>query len=207
MVFRYYGDRHADVQQFEALVDRGADGIGSDVLVAAVRQRRWRAEPLAGSIELLRERLTAGMPLVLLLEDRPGRYHYVVAVGAEDDAIVVHDPTWGPFRRHALADLTRRWAATKNWALLIEPEKANREAGTLATLKGSPYDQPRSTGTSTAPQTRCDRLLDDAVEEIGRSGLPAADTILARVMGECPRSAAPIAELAGIRFAQERWDD
>jgi hypothetical protein len=26
-------------------------------------------------------------------------------------------------------------------------------------------------------------------------------------MGECPRSAAPIAELAGIRFAQERWND
>ena len=201
MVFRYYGDRHADVQQFESLVDRGADGIASDVLVAAVRQRRWRAEALAGSIELLRERLAAGRPLVLLLEDRPGRYHYVVAVGAEDDAIVVHDPTWGPFRRHPLADLTRRWSAAKNWALSIEPDAAERGADSSPTLKGL------TAFPSTAPQTRCDRLLDEAVEEIGRSGLPAADTILARVMGECPRSAAPIAELAGIRFAQERWSD
>jgi hypothetical protein len=221
MVFRYYGDRHADVQQFESLVDRGADGIASDVLVAAVRQRRWRAEAFVGSVELLRERLAVGRPLVLLLEDRPGRYHYVVAVGAEDAAIVVHDPTWGPFRRHTVADLARRWAAAKNWALLIEPERANQEEDSPATLRGSPYlavsgspdavvkGSPSSAvsgSPSAGPQTRCDRLLDEAVEEIGRSGLPAADTILARVIGECPRSAAPIAELAGIRFAQERWD-
>lgn len=204
MVFRYYGDRHADVQQFESLVDRGADGIASDVLVAAVRQRRWRAEALVGSIELLRERLAAGSPLVLLLEDRPGRYHYVVAVGADDAAIVVHDPTWGPFRRHPVADLTRRWAAAKNWALLIEPEKTIQQADTSPSLNESAHS---TASTSTTPPTRCDRLLDEAVEEIGRSGLPAADTILARVMTECPRSAAPIAELAGIRFAQERWDD
>ena len=26
-------------------------------------------------------------------------------------------------------------------------------------------------------------------------------------MRECPRSAAPIAELAAIRFAEERWDE
>ena len=198
MVFRYYGDRHADVQQFEPLVDRGANGIASDVLVAAVRQRHWRAEPLLGSIELLRERLAAGTPLVLLLEERPGRYHYVVAVGASDDAVVVHDPTWGPFRRHPLADLTRRWAAARYWALLIQPDAANHQLDT---------QQVAIPASTSAPQSRCDRLLDQAVEEIGRSGLAAADTILAGVMSECPRSAAPIAELAGIRFAQERWDD
>jgi hypothetical protein len=198
MVFRYYGDRHADVQQFEPLVDRAADGIASDVLVAAVRQRRWRADSLVGSIELLREQLAAGSPLVLLLEDRPGRYHYVVAVGADDDAIVVHDPTWGPFRRHPLADLTRRWAAAKYWAVLIQPDPATRGADT---------DRAGPSTSSSTPQTRCERLLDRAVEEIRRSGLSAADAILAGVMGECPRSAAPIAELAGIRFAQERWRD
>lgn len=198
MVFRYYGDRHADVQQFEPLVDRVAEGIASDILVEAVRERRWRADPLVGSIELLRQRLAAGTPLVLLLEDRPGRYHYVVAVGADEDAIVVHDPTWGPFRRHPVVDLTRRWAAAKYWALLIQPDAANHPADT---------DRAALIASTSAPQSRCDRLLDQAVEEIGRSGLPAADTILAGVMSECPRSAAPIAELAGIRFAQERWGD
>jgi len=198
MVFRYYGDRHADVQQFEPLVNRTAEGIASDVLVEAVRQRRWRADPLVGSIELLRERLAAGTPLVLLLEDRPGRYHYVVAVGADEDGIVVHDPTWGPFRRHQVADLTRRWAAAKYWAVLIQPDAANQTAD---------MNRAALTAPTPAPQSRCDQLLDQAVEEIGRSGLPAADTILAPVMTECPRSAAPIAELAGIRFAQERWED
>jgi hypothetical protein len=50
-------------------------------------------------------------------------------------------------------------------------------------------------------------LLDQGVAQIGRSGLGSADEILGRVMRECPRSAAPVAELAAVRFAQERWDD
>lgn len=200
MVFRYYGDRHADVQQFEPLVDRRAGGIADTVLIEAVRQRHWRAVPLPGSIGLLQEHLAAGTPLVLLLEDRPGRYHYVVAVGAFSEQVVVHDPTWGPYRHHDLADFTRRWAAAKFWTLLIQPENGNRE--------------PLSAGTSdptsseaTLPTTKCDRLLDQAVDEIGRSGLPSADDILGGVMRECPHSAAPLAELAAIRFAQERWED
>src|SRR3989304_4433492 len=43
MVFRYWGDRHADVQQFAPLVDRQAGGIADDVLIEAIRQRRGAA--------------------------------------------------------------------------------------------------------------------------------------------------------------------
>ena len=199
MVFRYYGDRHADVQQFAPLVDRGGEGIASHVLVDAVRERHWLATPLIGSIELLRNRLADGAPLVLLLEDRPGRYHYVVAVGADEESVVVHDPTWGPFRRHPIADLARRWRAAQYWALLVEPDAAH-----------SPTAGPRlnaAAPAATAPQTVCGRLLDEAVDEIGRAGLPSADKILGDVIRECPQAAPPVAELAGIRFAQERWTD
>ena len=201
MVFRYYGDRHADVQQFEPLVDRRAGGIADHVLVEAVRQRNWRAAPLDGSIDLLREQLAAGAPIVLLLEDRPGRYHYVVAVGADADGVLVHDPTWGPWRRHRLPDFTRRWAAARNWMLLIEPAGAVPADGSRVTPAAA-----SSAGISPEP-TRCDRLHERAVNEIGRSGLSAAEEILGSVMRECPRSAAPMAELAAIRFAEERWDD
>ena len=201
MVFRYYGDRHADVQQFEPLVDSRAGGIADHVLVEAVRQRKWRAAPLDGSIDLLREQLAAGAPIVLLLEDRPGRYHYVVAVGADADGVLVHDPTWGPWRRHRLPDFTRRWSAARNWMLLIEPGDAvPSDGGSNAPAAAS------SAGVSQAP-TRCDRLHERAVNEIGRSGLSSAEEILGGVMRECPRSAAPVAELAAIRFAEERWDD
>jgi hypothetical protein len=202
MVFRYHGDRHADVQQFESLVDRRAGGIADQVLVEAVRQRQWRAVPLSGSIELLRDHLSAGAPLVLLLEDRPGRYHYVVAVGAEEAAVFVHDPTWGPYRRHDLPAFMRRWAAAKHWMLLIQPGDGQVVRATI------PADRVASGASAIRlPATKCDLMLDEAVDEIGRSGLPSADNILGRVMRECPRSAAPVAELAGIRFAQERWDD
>jgi Peptidase_C39 like family len=198
MVFRYYGDRHADVQQFEPLVDRRAGGIADDVLIEAVRQRRWRAVPLQGSIDVLRDHLAAGEPLVLLLEDRPGRYHYVVAVGADGEGVVVHDPTWGPWRRLDLSDFTRRWAAARFWTLLIQPDSADPKRRRVAA-------QPEP--IVPAEKSRCERLLDQAVDEIGRSGLPSADETLGRVMRECPQSAAPVAELAAIRFAQERWDD
>lgn len=39
MVFRYWGDAHADVQEFAPLVDRRAGGIANDVLTDAVRTR------------------------------------------------------------------------------------------------------------------------------------------------------------------------
>src|SRR5215213_6578439 len=42
MVFRYWGDAHADVQEFAPLVDRRAGGIANDVLENAVRRRGWR---------------------------------------------------------------------------------------------------------------------------------------------------------------------
>ena len=212
MVFRYYGDRHADVQQFEPLVDHRAGGIADHVLVEAVRERHWRAVPLAGSIALLRDHVSAGAPLVLLLEDRPGRYHYVVAVGADEQAVFVHDPTWGPWRRHDLPDFMRRWRAARYWGLLIQPggrdpEGTNAGASHAVAQALKPADDAASDTPFPTGATRCDVLLDEAVDEIATSGLASADDILGRVIRQCPRSAAPVAELAGIRFAQERWDD
>ena len=46
MVFRYWGDRHADVQQFESLVDLRAGGIADTALVDAIRSRGWNAQRL-----------------------------------------------------------------------------------------------------------------------------------------------------------------
>src|SRR5262249_4348275 len=48
-------------------------------------------------------------------------------------------------------------------------------------------------------------LLDDAVERIARAGLESADALLESVRAECPRSAGPLRELAGVRFAQKRY--
>src|SRR5258706_10421811 len=96
MVFRFWGERHANVQQFAPLVDRRAGGISEEALVQAIRDRGWQASTVDGSLDAVRTHLRAGEPLILLIEDRPNRYHYVVAVGAADREIFVHDPAWGP---------------------------------------------------------------------------------------------------------------
>ena len=49
MVFRYWGDAHADVAQFAPLVDKHAGGIADDVLVKAIEDRGWHARRFVGS--------------------------------------------------------------------------------------------------------------------------------------------------------------
>jgi len=50
-------------------------------------------------------------------------------------------------------------------------------------------------------------LLERAVARIHSSGLDNAETILNEVVRQCPESAAPIAELAGVSFAEQRYAD
>src|SRR5256712_5006199 len=107
IVFRHWGDAHADVQQFATLVDRRAGGIADHVLVDAVEQRGWRALRLNGSVDELRARLRDGQPVIVLVADRRDTYHYLVVTGASTDRIVVHDPSWGPSRSIAEQEFVR----------------------------------------------------------------------------------------------------
>ncbi|HEY2908006.1 MAG TPA: papain-like cysteine protease family protein [Vicinamibacterales bacterium] len=199
MVFRYWGDAHADVQQFVPLVDVRAGGIATDKLAAAVAARGWRATPLAGSVDLLHEQLEARRPIIILLEDRPGHYHYVVVTGADNGYVTIHDPAVGPSRRLADADLVRKWKATDFWALLILPGSDRR----LAAADSIPPPSTKPPGSSESVQ--CDRLLADAVAKVHERGLESADAIFGSLRAECPSSAGPLRELAGVRFAEHRW--
>src|SRR3954463_6061273 len=78
MVFRYWGDTHADVQEFAALVDRQAGGIANDVLANAVRRRGWRVGEVEGSLDALTAHVRERQPVIVLVPDRGTRYHYVV---------------------------------------------------------------------------------------------------------------------------------
>ena len=206
MVFRYWGDAHADVQQFATLVDRRAGGIADHVLVDAVEQRGWRALRLNGSVDELRARLRDGQPVIVLVADRGDAYHYLVVTGASTDRIVVHDPSWGPSRSIDAAEFVRLWKPTNFWSLVVLPGENSvgrgfqrrRDAG----LKGPRYERSVNNGDS-----RCDALLDEAIDRIRQQGLPAADTLLNAVRAQCTDSAGPLRELAGVRFAQHRWHD
>jgi predicted double-glycine peptidase len=251
MVFRYWGHRRADVQQFEPLVDRRAGGIADTVLVDAVRRGGWNAVRLDGSVDAIQEHIRAGHPLILLIADRPSRYHYVVAVGADETHVFLHDPTWGPSRRLEFSELLRVWRPTQFWTLLITPTDAvrppsasfaggvGRKADSVQTteairLKPDPTtgivgkpdlttgmrkpdpvngtirlkpDPTVETALKLDPANTCDRLLDEALDEIDAGGVAVADEALGRVRQQCPTASGPIRELAGVRFSQERWQD
>lgn len=198
MVFRYWGDAHADVQEFAPLVDRRAGGIVNDALVDAVRRRGWRAGRIEGSIESLRAHLAGGQPVIVLVPDRGNRFHYVVAVGATDEHVVVHDPSWGPSRPIAVADFDRAWRAADYWSLVIlPPENGVTRSSEPATAVETPA----------RGRTACDDTLDRAVAEIRTQGLERADALLNAVRVTCPLDAGPVRELSGVRFAQHRWQD
>jgi ABC-type bacteriocin/lantibiotic exporter with double-glycine peptidase domain len=122
MVFRYWGDTHADAQEFAPMIDRRAGGIATDVLTAAVIARGWRTAHVGGSLEALGARVHDGQPVVVLLADRRDLYHYVVVTGVRADAIVVHDPAWGPSRTIRAAEFERAWTAARSWSLVILPD-------------------------------------------------------------------------------------
>lgn len=219
MLFRYWGDRHASVRQFEPLVDRSAGGIADTVLIDAIRQREWNAQRLDGTEEALRNEIRAGRPPMLLIEDRPGRYHYVVAVGIDAVNITLHDPTWGPSRTMSRAVFTRAWRSTNFWMLRVTPGPGVRtsqvthapqvasidDGHTTAAAVDADTALPRETTSSDAESSSCDARLERALTDVGAAGLDRADELLLPLTRTCGDRAGPWRELAGVRFAQRRW--
>ena len=204
MVFRYWGDAQADVQQFAPLVDRKAGGIAQSALVAAVRERGWQAAAFAGSVDALRDHLGHRRPIIVLLHDRGRRYHYVVVTAVDADGVTVHDPSWGPSRLIRSAEFERRWRAARFWSLVIVPQT---ESDVASGFSRTSVSDASGEVRLKADATYCDGRLDDAIVEVQERGLKKADAILGRVRAECPASAGPLRELAGVRFAERRWND
>lgn len=201
MIFRFWGDTHADVQQFAPLVDRRAGGIADNVLVEAIRSRGWAVAQPRGSLAALRSSIERGAPAILLVEDRPARFHYVVAVGLTSTEVILHDPTWGPSRRLPVVTLQKIWEKSGLWMAVITPgDRRERPA--------VPRVENEAAGAAAAlPKSACDRRLDTALDEIARGGLAVADQALGSVHTACPQMAAPLTELAGVRFKQSRWTE
>jgi len=211
MVFRYWGDVHADPQEFSPIVDRRAGGIANGALVDAVRRRGWQAVELAGGSADLHTRLVDRQPVVVLIADRGPRYHYVVAVGKTADAVVIHDPAWGPSRAIKDVEFDRLWRASGNWGLVILPPRSRlRPAEEESSSGEAGRSIHREQAAGSRPESYCDRLLAAALDDIRSSGdgpFDRADDVLDRVRQSCPQSAGPLRELAGVRFAQRRWKD
>jgi hypothetical protein len=208
MVFRYWGERRAGVRQFEPLVDRRAGGIPADSLAAAIAARGWTTERVDGTLEAIGAHLSRGQPLILLIEVRPRRYHFVVAVDVGPDNVVVHDPAVGPSRRYSRRAFAAAWSPAGNWALSVRPGAHVPGSGTstLPLSSESPAAAAPAAAASRAPSP-CEHALAEAVDTIRAEGLRLADELLGAVRSRCPASSGPISELAGVRFAERRWHE
>ena len=200
MVFRYWGDRQATAEQFAPLVDDSERGIRTDVLTRAAETRGWQAlAHRAGASPLadLDAHVARGRPAIALIEERPGRFHYVVVLARTDRAVIVHDPARTPFRVIPTEEFDRRWSAASRWTLLVLPGEA-RTAAPAPTVNGP---------GGPAPGGPCSALVDQSVERALAGDHAEAERGLVAASGLCPHASAPWRELAGLRVVQSRWTD
>ena len=101
MVLRYWGVHGVYADSFAPLVDRSAGGIHTSKLDDALMSRGWETKTGGGDLPRLAREIEQGRPVIVLIEDRPGRFHYVVVIAAsEGGPIVLHDPAKGAVSRH-----------------------------------------------------------------------------------------------------------
>jgi len=228
MVLRYWGVRGVAAENFSHLVEETDGGIRVDSLIAEVERRGARAWAFAGDSASVSAHLAAGRPVIALIEDRPGRFHYVVLTGWAQGGLLLHDPARGPFRRMAERSFQRRWEASGRLAVLVlphEPEATDAAeepgepgaAGAPAQSSASapetapPPADPLGPGASgpraspLSPPLSLASLVADGVR-LGRAGdTRAAEARLDAAVTHWPDSAAGWREISGLRFRQERW--
>ena len=195
MVLRYWKSPPVVAEDFAALVTETAGGITLGDLTRAIRDRGWRALPFVGTAVDVQMHLAQGRPVIALIEDRPGRHHYVVTVAWTGGRVVFHDPARGPFRVEDQGQFERDWAATGRTTLLILPE----ESPGVATIAEREAPDPAVISPA------CQQSVDHAIALAAAGDLDAADALLSMASASCPAFSGGPRELAGIRFLQRRW--
>ena len=195
MVMRYWGARAVYAETFASLVDADAGGIRGRDLMAALESRGFTAESFAGDAARVQAELARQRPPIALVEDRPGRFHYVVIVGWGADQVTVHDPARAPFRVIPVAAFQRAWSVSGFWTLVATPRSADEPPG------GGAEPSP-STAAAAGP---CDRLVEEGIRLAGAGDMTGAGRVLEEAATGCPTSAAPLRELAGLQALRADW--
>lgn len=199
MVMRYWGAHDIYADTFAPLVDRAVSGIPTTSLVAAFEERTWTAIAGPGNVARAQQQLERGRPVIALIEDRPGVFHYVVIVGWVRGTVIVHDPARAPFRVLDDVSFERAWQKSTQWMLVALPPPAISAAR-------SDIHTPiaRETDLSSGP---CARLVDEGLRLANAGDRASARRALQAAGQSCPRSAAAWRELAGLDALDGRWAD
>jgi hypothetical protein len=194
MVLRYWGERGLTAESFTHLVDASAAGIRTSALVGDLKSRGWNALEVRGSDSLLARQTDQGRPAMVLLEDRPGTFHYVVVVASMPSMVLFHDPARAPYRALARDEFDRRWAVADHWMAVVTPSSS----------PGVPAPEPRA-AVSAALAPECQAAIADAGRAADAGDLVRAETALG-AGASCP-AAVSLREMAGVRARQGRWPE
>jgi hypothetical protein len=197
MVMRYWGATGVSAESFAALLDGAAGGIRAADLLGDLRARGWEARSFRGDRSLVRERLADGQPVIALIEDRPGYFHFVVVVGWANGRVIHHDPARAPFRVVDERTFDRAWEKSDRWTLLALPPRAERPGGVNPTRDLAPP-------SAASP---CADLVAEGVRVAQAGDRPAALDILLTAADVCPSSSGPLREAAGVRALEEDWPE
>lgn len=196
MVMRYWGARGIYAETFADLVDVEAEGIRGTELIRALESRGFAAMSFRGDLGQIQTTLEKRHPLVALIEDRPGRLHYVVIVGWRGDRIIVHDPARAPYRVVLLEAFLRAWSVSGFWTLVAQPGSA------AATFPPPQLEEEKGTSPSGGV---CAGMVEEGIRLAGVGDLPGAERVLDVAAADCPSDVAPVRELAGIHALKGDW--
>ena len=199
MVMRYWGATGIYAESFSDLVVADGSGIRGEDLLQALRTRRWDARSFRGDAALVQAQLAERRPVIALIEDRPGRFHYVVIVGWSGGRVVAHDPARSPFRVLDEARFLAAWQVSGFWTMLVLPGEASRSTAPSTTAS--------DTAPTPTPTSPCSAMVDEGVRLAGAGQTAEAARLLALAADACPASAAPYREMAGLHALREEWKD
>jgi len=103
----------------------GAHGIYASDLESYLRQHGFRSYAFRGDLELLRQHLAKGRPLIVALKpSRQSLLHYVVVDGIElsQGTVSVNDPAQRKLLKMESSRFEHAWLGTRNWTLLALPQ-------------------------------------------------------------------------------------
>ncbi len=213
MVLRYWGEPGVFAEDFAALVQPGDAGIRTGALVQAVDARGWTALPLPGTPAEVEDHLARGRPIITLIRSGSNSFHYVVLVARANGWVILHDPLAGPFRAMRESEFDAAWSASGGWALLILPPRGADEEGapdlgpgrTPDLTPDRAQDPARVVHSSFAASDDCGVMVEAGIISAAHGNDAEAERTFLAAHSLCPASAAPLRELAGLRFRAEDW--
>ncbi len=193
MVERWWGRRGVYAQDFADLVRPASGGILTTDLAAATRARGWDTQVFRGTPNLVQRNLRDRVPVVVLIQVAPERYHYVVVIGWSDGHVAFHDPAGAPNTVLGERSFLEHWVGADRWAMVVRPAEPAPAVGAA-----------NDSRVSGAPSMPCPPWLDRALDAVAAGRLEDGDGLLGQAGRVCPDEPLILRETAGVRFKQGR---